>query len=94
MNKMEIKVDKKDNRATLVITDEDLAIGYILRKELLENNEVVFAGAVKPHPLVNNFKVQVETKKKDAMEQVVTSSDKAVQTINEIFEKFSKSLSK
>ena len=94
MNKMEIKVDKKDNRATLEITDEDLAIGYILRKELLENNEVVFAGAVKPHPLVNNFKVQVETKKKDAMEQVVTSSDKAVQTINEIFEKFSKSLSK
>lgn len=94
MNKMEIKVDKKDNRATLVITDEDLAIGYILRKELLENNEVVFAGAVKPHPLVNNFKVQIETKKKDAMAQVITSSDKAVQTINEIFEKFSKSLSK
>tara|TARA_B110000014_G_C20084138_1_gene566850 strand:+ start:51 stop:326 length:276 start_codon:yes stop_codon:yes gene_type:complete len=91
---MEIKVDKKDNRATLVITDEDLAIGYILRKELLENNEVVFAGAVKPHPLVNNFKVQIETKKKDAMAQVITSSDKAVQTINEIFEKFSKSLSK
>ena len=94
MNKMEIKIDKQDNRVTLEITDEDLAIGYILRKELLENNEVVFAGAVKPHPLVNNFKVQVETKKKDAMEQVVTSSDKAVQTINEIFEKFSKSLSK
>ena len=94
MNKMEIKVDKKDNRATLVITDEDLAIGYILRKELLENNEVVFAGAVKPHPLVNNFKVQIETKKKDAMAQVIISSDKAVQTINEIFEKFSKSLSK
>jgi|TARA_B100001245_G_scaffold71472_1_gene50578 DNA-directed RNA polymerase subunit L len=94
MNKMEIKVDKKDNRATLVITDEDLAIGYILRKELLENNEVVFAGAVKPHPLVNNFKVQIETKKKDTMAQVITSSDKAVQTINEIFEKFSKSLSK
>ena len=94
MNKMEIKVDKKDNRATLVITDEDLAIGYILRKELLENNEVVFAGAVKPHPLVNNFKVQIETKKKDTMAQVITSSDKAVQTINEIFEKFSKSLKK
>ena len=91
---MEIKVDKKDNRATLEITDEDLAIGYILRKELLENNEVVFAGAVKPHPLVNNFKVQIETKKKDTMAQVITSSDKAVQTINEIFEKFSKSLSK
>ncbi len=94
MNKMEIKVDKQDNRATLEITDEDLAIGYILRKELLENDEVVFAGAVKHHPLVNNFKVQIETKKKDAMAQVITSSDKAVQTINEIFEKFSKSLNK
>ena len=56
MKKMEIKVDKQDNQATVEITDEDLAIGYILRKELLENKEVVFAGTVKPHPLVNNFK--------------------------------------
>jgi len=94
MNKMEIKVDKQGNRATLEITDEDLAIGYILRKELLENDEVVFAGAVKNHPLVNNFKVQIETKKKDAITQIITSSNNAVQTSNEIFEKFSKSLNK
>lgn len=94
MNKMEIKVDKQDNRAALEITDEDLAIGYILRKELLENNEVVFAGAFKPHPLVNNFRVQVQTKKKDAMAQLIVSGDSAVQTINEIFEKFTKSLKK
>ena len=94
MNKMEIKVDKQDNRAALEITDEDLAIGYILRKELLENNEVVFAGAFKPHPLVNNFRVQVQTKKKDAMAQLIVSGDSAVQTINEISEKFTKSLKK
>ena len=92
MKKMEIKVDKQDNQATVEITDEDLAIGYILRKELLENKEVVFAGTVKPHPLVNNFKVQVETKKKDTIEQIITSGDTAIQTINEILEKFSKSL--
>jgi DNA-directed RNA polymerase subunit L len=94
MNKMEIKVDKQDNRAALEITDEDLAIGYILRKELLENNEVVFAGAFKPHPLVNNFRVQVQTKKKDAMAQLIVSGDSAVQTINEISEKFTKALKK
>tara|TARA_B110001454_G_C12708956_1_gene429865 strand:+ start:1404 stop:1679 length:276 start_codon:yes stop_codon:yes gene_type:complete len=91
---MEIKVDKQDNRAALEITDEDLAIGYILRKELLENNEVVFAGAFKPHPLVNNFRVQVQTKKKDAMAQLIVSGDSAVQTINEISEKFTKALKK
>ena len=91
---MEIKVDKQDNQATVEITDEDLAIGYILRKELLKNNEVVFAGAVKPHPLVNNFKVQVETKKSDPMSQILVSSNSAIEISNEILEKFTKSLKK
>jgi len=94
MKKMEIEVEKQDNQATLVITDEDLAIGYILRKELLKNNEVVFAGAVKPHPLVNNFKVQVETKKSGAMKQILASNDIAIKISDEILEKFTKSLKK
>ena len=94
MKKMEIEVEKQDNQATLVITDEDLAIGYILRKELLKNNEVVFAGAVKPHPLVNNFKVQVETKKSDPMAQIIASSNNAIKVSDEILEKFTKSLKK
>ena len=94
MKKMEIKVDKQDNQATVEITVEDLAIGYILRKELLKNNEVVFAGAVKPHPLVNNFKVQVETKKSDPMSQILVSSNSAIEISNEILEKFTKSLKK
>ena len=94
MKKMEIEVEKKDNQATLVITDEDLAIGYILRKELLKNNEVVFAGAVKPHPLVNNFKVKVETKKSDSMKQILASGNDAIKISDEILEKFTKALKK
>jgi len=94
MKKMEIKVEKEDNQATVEITDEDLAIGYILRKELLKNSEVVFAGAIKPHPLVNNFKVQVETKKSDPMAQILASGDSAVEISEEILEKFTKSLKK
>ena len=94
MKKMEIEVKKQDNQATLVITDEDLAIGYILRKELLKNKEVVFAGAIKPHPLVNNFKVQVETKKSDPMAQIIASSNNAIKVSDEILEKFTKSLKK
>ncbi len=31
MNKMEIKIDKQNNRATLEITDEDLARGWYRR---------------------------------------------------------------
>ena len=94
MKKMEIKVEKQDNQATLVITDEDLAIGYILRKELLKNKEVVFAGAIKPHPLVNNFKVKVETKKGDSIEQIIASGNNAIEVSDEILEKFTKSLKK
>ena len=94
MKKMEIEVEKQDNQATLVITDEDLAIGYILRKELLKNNEVVFAGTIKPHPLVNNFKVQVETKKSDPMAEIIASGNNAIEVSDEILEKFTKSLKK
>ena len=94
MKKMEIEVEKQDNQATLVITDEDLAIGYILRKELLKNKEVVFAGAIKPHPLVNNFKVQVETKKSDPMAEIIASGNNAIEVSDEILEKFTKSLKK
>ena len=94
MKKMEIEVEKQDNQATLVITDEDLAIGYILRKELLKNNEVVVAGAIKPHPLVNNFTVKVETKKDDPMAQIIASGNNAIEVSDEILEKFTKSLKK
>lgn len=94
MKKMEIEVEKQDNQATLVITDEDLAIGYILRKELLKNKEVVFAGAIKPHPLVNNFKVKVETKKGDSIAQIIASGNNAIEVSDEILEKFTKSLKK
>ena len=55
---------------------------------------MVFAGAIKPHPLVNNFKVQVETKKSDPMAQILASGDSAVEISEEILEKFTKSLKK
>ena len=55
---------------------------------------MVFAGAVKPHPLVNNFKVQVETKKSDSMKHILASSNNAIKTSDEILEKFTKSLKK
>ncbi len=55
---------------------------------------MVFAGAVQPHPLVNNFKVQVETKKSDPMAQIIASSNNAIKVSDEILEKFTKSLKK
>ena len=55
---------------------------------------MVFAGAIKPHPLVNNFKVKVETKKGDPMAQIIASGNNAIEVSNEILEKFTKSLKK
>ena len=34
---MEIKIEKKDKHAKIEIISEDLALGHILRKELIEN---------------------------------------------------------
>lgn len=91
---MEIKIGKKDKHVTIEISSEDLALGHILRKELIENKNVVFAGVAKRHPLVDKIEIQVETKKVDPIREIAISGDNAVKTSSELLNKFNKSLNK
>ena len=88
-----MNTEKKLNKI-IIISSPYGAGKTTICKELLKNNQVVFAGAIKPHPLVNNFKVKVETKKGDPMTQIIASGNNAIEVSNEILEKFTKSLKK
>ncbi len=91
---MQVKINKKKLRVKIEIEDEDIALGQILRKELIEDKETAFAGVVKPHPLINKFNIQVETKKEDPIQQVIKSGNTATKIVNELSEKINKSTKK
>lgn len=91
---MQVKINKKKLRVKIEIEDEDIVLGQILRKELIEDKETAFAGVVKPHPLINKFNIQVETKKEDPIQQVIKSGNTATKIVNELSEKINKSTKK
>ena len=91
---MQVKINKKKLRVKIEIEDEDIALGQILRKELIEDKETAFAGVVKPHPLINKFNIQEETKKEDPIQQVIKSGNTATKIVNELSEKINKSTKK
>ena len=65
-----------------------------VEKDLIEDKETAFAGVVKPHPLINKFNIQVETKKQDPIQQVIKSGNTATKIVNELSEKINKSTKK
>ena len=91
---MQVKINKKKLRVKIEIENEDIALGQILRKELIEDKETAFAGVVKPHPLINKFNVQVEKKKENPIQQVIKSGNAATKVANELSEKINKSIKK
>ncbi len=49
----------------------------LIKKELLDDKNVTFAGYNKPHPLENKSKLVVKTKKKDGLKAVKKAVKKA-----------------
>lgn len=55
------KDSKLNNAGTLVFQREDHTIGNLLRVQLLEDEDVIFAGYKIPHPLQYQMIVRVQT---------------------------------
>ena len=70
--------DFKDNELELKITEEDVSILHIVQHELLKEKSVDFAGVILKHPLTNDFKMRVVTKRKSPMEVLQDASVAAV----------------
>ena len=54
---------KQDNSGTFTIWLEDHTVGHALRKQLLKNPHVLFAGYKVPHPLEHKMVMRVQVSK-------------------------------
>jgi len=90
---MELKVlSSADKTLHMEIIDEDISIGDILHHELLKDDHTVFAGIVKQHPLLNRLTLKIQTKEKDPLDVLVSSSSDAVKKAAEILSEIKKNL--
>jgi DNA-directed RNA polymerase subunit L len=76
--------DFKDNELELTVTEEDISILHIVQHELLKEKSVDFAGVALQHPLTNDFKVRVVTKRKSPIEVVQDASTSALDYSKEL----------
>jgi DNA-directed RNA polymerase subunit L len=62
-------IQKNNNKDfTFIFLNSGHTIGNLLQKELLKNDQVVFAGYTVPHPLETTMKVRVITTEKSPRE--------------------------
>lgn len=90
---MELKIISKDDRSILMnILGEDLSVSQIVHHELLEDERVVFAGAVQKHPLLRELVMRIETKTTKPTEVLVSSCLKATEKANDLLSEAKRSL--
>lgn len=89
---MELKISKKKKQITMEIENEDLSIGQILSKELIKSNDILFAGVVKPHPLVKKFKLTLQSNKEQPIDELIRGGNNAIKISEELQKKYKKLL--
>mgnify|MGYP001196196777 FL=1 len=77
---------------TVEIENEDLSIGQILRKELIKNKDILFAGVVKPHPLISKFEVTLQSDKEEPIDDLIRGGNNAIKISEELQKKYKKLL--
>jgi len=80
---------KQDNAGTFTIWLEDHTVGHALRKQLLKNPHVVFAGYKVPHPLEHKMVMRVQVSRdspviamKQALRQLAEVSSKVIYSVS------------
>jgi DNA-directed RNA polymerase II subunit RPB11 len=81
---------KQENAGVFTIWLEDHTVGHALRKQLLMNPHVTFAGYKVPHPLEHKMVIRVQTSAKDTP---VAAMKAALKQLTEISAKLESALS-
>jgi DNA-directed RNA polymerase subunit L len=90
--RMKVNVLKRTpNELRIEVEGAGHTIGNLLQKELLEEENVDFAGYDIPHPLVSNPIIYIRTKGKVKPEQVLKN---AIEKTREVNKEFGKELSR
>jgi len=90
ITKVSYQADSKITNAGLfIIRKEDHTMGNLLKMQLLEDPDVIFAGYRVPHPLEHNANIRIQTNLNSnpiiAMKKAVGELRNEVQTLEEKF---------
>lgn len=89
---MKLRVIKRtENHLELEVEGEDHTLCGLLKKSLLEDENVVFAGYKIEHPLLSSPRVYITTNQTTSPEEALR---KAVERLKNVFTEFSESFSK
>ncbi|MEM1657549.1 MAG: DNA-directed RNA polymerase subunit L [Candidatus Jordarchaeales archaeon] len=89
---MKVRVIKRtENHLELEVEGEDHTLCGLLKKSLLEDKNVVFAGYKIEHPLLSNPKIYITTNQTISPEEALKN---AVERLKNTFTEFSESFSK
>ena len=89
---MKLKIAKKKKQITVEIENEDLSIGQILSKELIKSKNVLFAGVVKPHPLIPKFELSLQSNEEKPIDELIRGGNNAIKMSEELQKKYKKLL--
>ena len=67
------------NAATFILNGEDHTLGNLIRAQLLEDKNVLFAGYRVPHPLENKVELKVQTTAASTPQKAVSMAIAALQ---------------
>ena len=76
-------VDSTHDEIDISLMETDIATLYIMQHELLNNQDVEFAGVIVKHPLTNECSMRV-TSKSNPVQNIVDAAGVAIQTANEM----------
>lgn len=73
----------------LSITESDIGMLYIIQHELLQNNDISFAGVIVKHPLTKECTMRISTDQGNPVEAVTKAVDSANNNMDDLKRMFS-----
>lgn len=92
---MEIKViSSNENTLVIDVEDEDISVPEIVRRELLKDDHVTFAGVTEQHPLLKKLTMRVQTKGVEPLNALISGCSKAIEKASDLLSEVRKTLTK
>ena len=76
-------IESKSDEVSVSIKEGDIATLYIIQHELLKDKTTDFAGIINKHPLTNQIWMRVNSKS-NPLGQILSATDSAIKTSNEL----------
>ena len=90
---LQLKVTSiKEREASIEVEDEDIAVAQVVHKELLTNDNVVFAGVAPYHPLIKKSIIKIRTGKGDPIKVLIEGAKQAASTAKKISSEINKAI--